>query len=84
LTGDTSLVNHKPNTLWALDNKHARSIMAEYATIKLAATAQIIAFPSHRIVRHVRHGRAVVVSDSKLASVAADAGVVVSFPNRPA
>ena len=57
--------------------------MAEYATTKLAATAQIIAFPSHRIVRHVRHGRAVVVSDSKLASVA-DAGVVVSFPNRPA
>ena len=83
MSSDTPLVNHKPNTLCAFDNKHARSIMAEYATTKLAATAQIIAFPSHRIVRHVRHGRAVVVSETKLASVA-DAGVVVSFPNRPA
>jgi hypothetical protein len=58
--------------------------MAEYATIKLAVTAQIISFPSHRIVRYVRHGRAVVVNDTKLASVAADAGVVVRFPDRPA
>jgi hypothetical protein len=65
----------------AFDN--ARIIMAEYATNKLTATAQIIAFPSHRIVRHVRHGRAVVVNDTKLASVAADAGVVVRFPDRP-
>ena len=41
--------------------------MAEYATNKLTATAQIIAFPSHRIVCQVRHGRAVVVNDTKLA-----------------
>ncbi len=41
MSSDTPLVDHKPNTLCAFDNKHARTIMAEYATTKLAATAQI-------------------------------------------
>jgi hypothetical protein len=46
--------------------------------------AEIIAFPAARIVRRISHGRGVVVQESRLESIARDAGIVVAFPTRQA
>ena len=46
--------------------------------------ATVIQFPTSRIIRRISHGRGVVVQESRLEAIAANAGVAVAFPKRPA
>ena len=46
--------------------------------------ATVIQFPTSRIIRRISHGRGVVVQKSRPEAIAANAGVAVALPKRPA